>query len=181
MEQQQRRARNQAFCQTSPRCNGKFTEESLIEYLILASALETCEFNKVSELDFLLSKTALEGVLQMAGQKSTGLSAVTWCLPGINLSGSKRRGGPILQQSRARLQRSARHAEGPVSVEPCVQWRCRERPESLRVFGRLPATDVRACTEAGVRKASREAVEPDRWDGPQPRPAAGFEGLDNDH
>ena len=89
MEQQQRRARNQAFCQTSPRCNGKFTEESLIEYLILASALETCEFNKVSELDFLLSKTALEGVLQMAGQKSTGLSAVTWCLPGINLSGSR--------------------------------------------------------------------------------------------
>jgi hypothetical protein len=44
------------FCQTSPRCNGKFTEESLIEYLILASALETCEFNKVSALDFLLSK-----------------------------------------------------------------------------------------------------------------------------
>jgi hypothetical protein len=31
-----------------------------------------------------------------------------------------------------------------------------ESPLSLRVFGRLPATDVRACTEAGVRKASRE-------------------------
>jgi hypothetical protein len=79
MEQQQRRARNQAFCQTSPRCNGKFTEESLIEYLILASARETYEFNKVSALDFLLSKkTTLEGVLQMVGQKSIALSAVTW-------------------------------------------------------------------------------------------------------
>jgi hypothetical protein len=27
---------------------------------------------------------------------------------------------------------------------------------SLRVFGRLPITGARACTEAGVRKASRE-------------------------
>ena len=27
---------------------------------------------------------------------------------------------------------------------------------SLRVFGRLPVTGARACTEAGVRKASRE-------------------------
>jgi hypothetical protein len=58
--------------------NGKFSEESLIEYLVLASVLETCEFNNVSALDFLLSKkTALEGLLRMAGQKSTGLSAVT--------------------------------------------------------------------------------------------------------
>src|SRR5436853_9751 len=31
----------------------------------------------------------------------------------------------------------------------------REWPESLRVFGRLPVSDVRACTEAGVRNASR--------------------------
>ena len=28
--------------------------------------------------------------------------------------------------------------------------------ESLRVFGRLPDTDARECTEAGVRNASRE-------------------------
>src|SRR5439155_11806620 len=41
--------------------NGKFTEESLIEYLVLASVLETCEFNNVSAVNFLLSKkTALE-------------------------------------------------------------------------------------------------------------------------
>jgi hypothetical protein len=31
-----------------------------------------------------------------------------------------------------------------------------ERLLSLRVFGRLPVTGVRGCTEAGVRKASRE-------------------------
>jgi len=31
-----------------------------------------------------------------------------------------------------------------------------ESPESLRVFGRLPFTGVGGCTEAGVRKASRE-------------------------
>src|SRR5438067_1985065 len=31
-----------------------------------------------------------------------------------------------------------------------------ERPESLRVFGRLPGTGVMRCAEAGVRKASAE-------------------------
>jgi hypothetical protein len=31
-----------------------------------------------------------------------------------------------------------------------------EPPDSLRVFGRLPVTGERGCTEAGVRKASRE-------------------------
>jgi hypothetical protein len=31
-----------------------------------------------------------------------------------------------------------------------------ERLLSLRVFGRLPVTGERGCTEAGVRKASRE-------------------------
>jgi hypothetical protein len=37
-----------------------------------------------------------------------------------------------------------------------VLERAREGPESLRVFGRLPVAGVRGCTEAGVRKASRE-------------------------
>src|ERR1700732_2566963 len=32
----------------------------------------------------------------------------------------------------------------------------RERQLSLRVFGRLPGAGARGCTEAGVRKASRE-------------------------
>jgi len=31
-----------------------------------------------------------------------------------------------------------------------------DRRLTLRVFGRLPDTDARECTEAGVRKASRE-------------------------
>jgi hypothetical protein len=34
--------------------------------------------------------------------------------------------------------------------------RYHERPESLRVFGRLPDTGVSKRREAGVRKASRE-------------------------
>jgi hypothetical protein len=33
-----------------------------------------------------------------------------------------------------------------------------EWPQSLRVFGRLQVTDVRACTEAGVRKGSDPAA-----------------------
>jgi hypothetical protein len=37
-----------------------------------------------------------------------------------------------------------------------IPGREREGLESLRVFGRLPVTGVRGCTEAGVRKASRE-------------------------
>jgi hypothetical protein len=36
------------------------------------------------------------------------------------------------------------------------QLPCHKRPLSLRVFGCLPDTGARGCTEAGVRKASRE-------------------------
>jgi len=39
---------------------------------------------------------------------------------------------------------------------PAGKGSSNERPESLRVFGRLPVIGARACTEAGVRKASRE-------------------------
>ena len=54
--------------------NGKFTEASLREYLVLASVLETCEFNNVSVLDFLLSKeTTLNGLFKMAGRKTEPL------------------------------------------------------------------------------------------------------------
>ena len=53
-----------------------------------------------------------------------------------------------------------------------VPERACEGLESFRVFGRLPVTGVRGCTEAGVRKASREetageiapAVMPDYGD-----------------
>src|SRR6516162_2683695 len=33
----------------------------------------------------------------------------------------------------------------------------------------------------GDRMSWSRAVEPDRWNGPQPRLAAGFKGLDDDH
>lgn len=42
--------------------DGRFTERSLQEYLVLATVLETCEFNNLNVLKFLLSKEAtLEG------------------------------------------------------------------------------------------------------------------------
>ena len=38
------------------------------EYLVLATVFETCEFNNINVLKFLLSKeTTLEGLLRMAG------------------------------------------------------------------------------------------------------------------
>jgi len=51
--------------------DGRFTETSLNEYLVLASVLATCELNNVNGLKFLLSKeTTLEGLLKMAGRKA---------------------------------------------------------------------------------------------------------------
>jgi hypothetical protein len=38
--------------------DGRFTERSLQEYLVLATVLETCEFNNLNVLKFLLSKEA---------------------------------------------------------------------------------------------------------------------------
>jgi hypothetical protein len=49
--------------------DGRFTESTLKDYLILASVLETCAFNNVNVLKFLLSKnTTLDGLLRMAGR-----------------------------------------------------------------------------------------------------------------
>ena len=51
--------------------DGYFTERSLKEYLILASVLETCEFNNVNALKFLLSgEKTLAGLLKMAGRRA---------------------------------------------------------------------------------------------------------------
>ncbi|HYL15529.1 MAG TPA: hypothetical protein VEV41_21015 [Terriglobales bacterium] len=48
-----------------------FTERSLEEYLLLATVFETCEFNNINVLKFLLSKeTTLEGLLRMAGHNA---------------------------------------------------------------------------------------------------------------
>ena len=40
--------------------DGRFTERTLEEYLVLSTVFETCEFNNVNVLEFLLSK---EGTL----------------------------------------------------------------------------------------------------------------------
>jgi hypothetical protein len=51
--------------------DGYFTERTLQEYLVLATLFETCEFNNVNALKFLLSKeTTLEGLLKMAGRRT---------------------------------------------------------------------------------------------------------------
>jgi hypothetical protein len=50
--------------------DGRFTERSLKEYLVLASIFQTCEFNNVNVLKFLLSKEmTLEGLFKSAGRK----------------------------------------------------------------------------------------------------------------
>lgn len=51
--------------------DGYFTERTLQEYLVLATVFETCEFNNVNVLKFMLSKeTTLEGLLKMAGRRT---------------------------------------------------------------------------------------------------------------
>jgi len=54
--------------------DGRFTERSLEEYLVLATVLETCDFNNLNVLKFLLAKEAtLEGLFRMAGRKARHL------------------------------------------------------------------------------------------------------------
>ena len=45
---------------------------------------------------------------------------------------------------------------GSFESPPAVRLVSREGPEPVRVFGCLPGAGARGCTEAGVRKASRE-------------------------
>ena len=55
--------------------DGRFTERSLQDYLVLATVFETCGFNNVNVLKFLLSKGAtLAGLLKMAGRKASSLA-----------------------------------------------------------------------------------------------------------
>lgn len=57
------------FAKYRRNADGYFTERSLQEYLVLATVLETCEFNNLNVLKFLLSEeTSLEGLLKMAGR-----------------------------------------------------------------------------------------------------------------
>lgn len=55
--------------------DGRFTEHTVTEYLILATVIETCDFNNVNVLKFLLSKeTTLAGLFKMAKRKDRGIS-----------------------------------------------------------------------------------------------------------
>jgi hypothetical protein len=66
------------FAKYRRNANGRYTERSLKEYLVLASVLETCEFNNVNVLKFLLSKeTTLDGLLRMAGRKTRSASGIS--------------------------------------------------------------------------------------------------------
>jgi hypothetical protein len=54
--------------------DGRFTQRTLEEYLVLATVFETCEFNNLNALKFLLSKeTTLEGLSKWLGRR--GLEA----------------------------------------------------------------------------------------------------------
>jgi hypothetical protein len=58
------------FAKYRRNADGCYTERSLKEYLLLASVLETCEFNKLNVLKFLLSReTTLDGLLHMVGRE----------------------------------------------------------------------------------------------------------------
>jgi hypothetical protein len=70
------------FAKYRRNADGCYTERSLKEYLVLASVLETCEFNKVNVLKFLLSKeTTLEGLFRMSGRKRQSHTSQTAGLP----------------------------------------------------------------------------------------------------
>jgi hypothetical protein len=59
------------FAKYRRQADGCFTERSLQEYLVLATVFETCEFNNVNILKFLLSrKTTLEGLPKLAGGRA---------------------------------------------------------------------------------------------------------------
>lgn len=58
------------FAKYRREADGRFTERTLQEYLVLATVFETCEFNNVNVLEFLLLKdTTLEGLFKMAGRR----------------------------------------------------------------------------------------------------------------
>jgi hypothetical protein len=51
--------------------DGRYTEKTIKKYLVLASIFETCEFNNVNVLTFLLSKEqSLKSLLRMKGRKN---------------------------------------------------------------------------------------------------------------
>jgi predicted RecB family nuclease len=70
------------FAKFRAHADGRFTERSLREYLVLASVFQTCAFNNVNVLKFLLSKeTTLDGLFKMAGRKINGRACEEECAP----------------------------------------------------------------------------------------------------
>jgi predicted RecB family nuclease len=60
-----------AFAKYRAHSDGRFSQDSLKEYLVLASVFQTCEFNNVNVLKFLLAQeTTLDGLMLMALRKS---------------------------------------------------------------------------------------------------------------
>jgi hypothetical protein len=73
--------------------DGLFTEDSLNEYLILASVLNTCEFNNLNALKFLLSEEkSLEGLLRLAKTRSKNFGMRQSSVPNPQLSELQVRG-----------------------------------------------------------------------------------------
>jgi len=59
------------FAKFRVHADGRFSERSVKEYLVLASVIETCEFNNVNVLRFLLSgEKTLTGLLKLAGRRA---------------------------------------------------------------------------------------------------------------
>ena len=70
------------FAKHRRNADGRFTQTSLDEYLVLASILATCEFNNVNGLKFLLSnETSLAGLFKMAKRKDQAISHQPDSLP----------------------------------------------------------------------------------------------------
>ena len=70
--------------------DGLYTEDTLNEYLILASVLTTCEFNNLKPLKFLLSEErSLEGLLRMGQTKSRNARVTQTCVPNAEISGPR--------------------------------------------------------------------------------------------
>jgi hypothetical protein len=58
------------FAKFRRHADGRFTERSIKEYLVLASVIGTCEFNNINVLKFLLSKeSTLAGLFKIARRK----------------------------------------------------------------------------------------------------------------
>jgi hypothetical protein len=65
------------FAKHRRHANGMFSENTLQEYLVMATIFETREFNNVNVLQFLLSKVnTLDGLFKMAGRRSRGSVAM---------------------------------------------------------------------------------------------------------